>query len=84
MSPQIDSFDDVQCEEIFADNYGVIWNIVGTPNYSAPCLADRFGDWEFNEGDIEFVANLHSTCGKTDWVSDGYYRTLSDLLLSGF
>lgn len=94
MSPQIDSFNDVQCEEVyrdtvfgdvsFADNYGMVWDIVGVSKYIPPCMVDRFGNWEFNECDIEFVANLHSRCGKENWVSDGYYKTLSDLLLSGF
>lgn len=78
MLPQLDSFDDVQCEEMYVNELDDTSN--GELCYIAQ---DQFGPlvMTFDAKDIPFVAKMYHEHG---FRLCDYYGALLDLLLAGF
>lgn len=83
MSPQLNSFDDVQCEEIWeiAESEGSLFPVDNSdPDHL--CFRDEFGYChEFDRGDIQFICEYQQL---RNWGTPGYFALLRDLLTSGF
>lgn len=91
-SPQIDSFDDVQCEDVyrdgesFVDHDGTVWDVLlNGPADNGPYYVtrDEFGElvMMFDAKDIDFIAKVYYD---HEYRVGGYYGLFLDLLLAGF